>query len=99
MNLKIFLKKSEDLANKYNIEVKISRIANKQRNRLNISSESNTPESYYRISVYYIYLEALLTEIQYRFKTKKSNILNLKGFIPKYCNNIDVSKILDTVLL
>lgn len=67
---KDIFKKSEDLANKFNIEVKISRIANKQRNRLNISSESNTPENYYRVSVYYPYLDALLTEIKYRFEKK-----------------------------
>jgi len=41
----------------------------------------------------------LLTEIKQRFETKKkTNILNLKGFIPKYCNNIEVSKILDAAL-
>ncbi|KAE9543274.1 hypothetical protein AGLY_003185 [Aphis glycines] len=81
-DLKDIFKKSEDMANKFNIEVNISRIANKQRNRLNISSESNTPESYYRISVYYPYLDSLLSEIKYRFETKNTNILNLKGFIP-----------------
>jgi len=41
----------------------------------------------------------LLTEIKYTFETKNTNILNLKGFIPDYCNNIDVSKILDVALL
>lgn len=98
-DFKDIFKKSEDLANRFNIEVKISRIANKQRNRLNISSESNTPESYYRVSVYYPYLDALLTKIKYRFETKNTNILNLKGFVQKYCNNIDVSKMLDAALL
>ena len=73
-DFKDIFKKSEDLSNKFNIEVNISRIANKQRNRLNISSESNTPESYYRISVYYPYLDSLLTEIKHRFETKNTNI-------------------------
>jgi len=41
----------------------------------------------------------LITEIKYRFETKNTNISNLKGFIPKYCNNIDVSKMLDAALL
>jgi hypothetical protein len=98
-DFKDIFKKSEDMANKFNIEVNISRIANKQRNCLNISSESNTPESYYRISVYYPYLDSLLSEIKYRFETKNTNILNLKGFIPKYCNTIEVSKMLDAALL
>jgi len=98
-DFKDIFKKSEDMANKFNIEVNLSRIANKQRNRLNISSESNTPESYYRISVYYPYLDALLSEIKYRFETKNTNILNLKGFIPKYCNSSEVSKMLDAALL
>jgi len=76
-DFKDIFKKSEDVANRFNIEVKILRIANKQRNRLNISSESTTPGSYYRVSVYYPYLDALLTEIKYRFETKHTNILNL----------------------
>lgn len=41
----------------------------------------------------------MLTEIKYRFETKNTNILNLRGFIPKYCNNIEVSKMLDVALL
>jgi len=41
----------------------------------------------------------LLTEIKHRFETKNTNILNLKGLIPKYCNNIEVSKMLDAALL
>jgi len=41
----------------------------------------------------------LLTEIKHRFETKNTNILNLKGFIPKYCNNIEVSKMLNAALM
>lgn len=45
-------KKVKDFANKFKIVVKIPRIANKQHYRFNISSESNIPESYYRVFVY-----------------------------------------------
>jgi len=74
-DFKDIFKKSEDFANKFNIEVKISRIENKQCNRLNISLESNTPENCYRVSVYYSYLYSLLTEIKHGFETKNTNIL------------------------
>lgn len=37
--------------------------------------------------------------MKYRFSTKIIKILNLKGIIPNYCNNIDVSKIFDAALL
>jgi hypothetical protein len=40
----------------------------------------------------------LLSEIKYIFETKNSKILNLKGFMFKYCNNIKSLNILDAVL-
>lgn len=51
------------------------------------------------LSVNYPYLDSLLTEIKYKFSTKNSKILNLKNNMPKYRNNIDVSKTFDTTLL
>jgi len=39
-------KKAKKFANKFNINVKIPRIANKQCNRTNIPTQSNSSESY-----------------------------------------------------
>ncbi|XP_025194212.1 52 kDa repressor of the inhibitor of the protein kinase-like [Melanaphis sacchari] len=69
-DLKDIFKKSEDLANRFNIEVKISRIANKQRNRLNISSESNTPEN--AALLFTTYLPGTFNELEGELKTWKA---------------------------
>ncbi|XP_008190126.1 zinc finger MYM-type protein 1-like [Acyrthosiphon pisum] len=69
-DFKDIFKKSEDLANRFNIEVKISRIANKQRNRLNISSESNTPEN--AALLYTTDLPGTFEELEGELKTWKA---------------------------
>jgi len=63
-------KKAQKFAIEFNIDIKIPRIANKQCNRSNIPSQSSGLESYYRIFIYYSYIDFITTEMEYTFSAK-----------------------------
>ncbi|XP_025418319.1 uncharacterized protein LOC112689037, partial [Sipha flava] len=54
----------------FDIEIKIPRLTKKQTNRCNIPL--NTPEQYYRASIFIPYLDKFITELEQRFNVHRS---------------------------
>lgn len=65
----IFLNASR-LAKKFDVPIVIPRITKHQRNRINYPS--NSPEEYYRISIFIPFLDSFILEINQRFVNHKT---------------------------
>jgi len=70
------------VAEKFDIEIKISRLTKKQTNRCNIPF--NTLEQYYRASIFIPYLDKFITELEERFNVHRSI---LSGFYSLFREN------------
>lgn len=65
----IFLR-TKNNANKFELPLKIPRISNLQKNRMNI--KTNNPEKYYLISIFIQYIDSFIDELKSRFIDHKT---------------------------
>lgn len=77
------------VAEKFDIEIKIPRLTKKQTNRCNIPL--NTPEQYYRASIFIPYLDKFITELEEKFNVHRSI---LSGFDSLFRKNGPIEDIL-----
>ena len=77
------------VAEKFDIEIKIPRLTKKQTNRCNIPL--NTPEQYYRASIFIPYLHKFITELEERFNIHRSI---LSGFYSLFRENGPIEDII-----
>lgn len=87
--------KAQQISNTFDIEIKIPRVINKQRNRNNTPTDNN-PEFYYRTSIYFTFTDFVIAEMETKLSIKNNNISNLKGIIPKYCESTEFSNIVES---
>jgi hypothetical protein len=73
----------------FDIEIKIPRLTKKQTNRCNIPL--NTPEQYYRASIFIPYLDKCITELEERFNVHRSI---LSGFDSLFRENGPIEDII-----
>lgn len=89
---------AENTARTFDIDIKIPRLTGRQTYRTNIPSDS--PEQYYRVSVYIPFLEYMISELETRFsKTRHGEILDLYGLIPVNLQNTDKQAIISAAKL
>lgn len=81
-------KRASDMAKELDIEIKKTRLAKKQMYRANTPSES--PEDYYRKTVFIPFLDFLVQNMVDRFENHKNIISNLHGILPQ---NVETSSI------
>jgi hypothetical protein len=72
--------KAKSLGEKFGIELCIPRRAGKMRHRANY--ESNTPEEYFRASIYVPYMDSLLSALKARFCEANDIITSLSYLLP-----------------
>lgn len=70
------------LASIVNIDIKMPRICNRQTKRVNVSS--NSPEEYFKVTIYIPFLDSLISQLHSRFDERLKQVLPLQGLIP--CN-------------
>lgn len=67
------------------------RIVGRQNNRNNVPAQ--TPEEYYRRSVFFPFLDGILTQISSRFCNHEAAVLRLCGLLPKFAPSVSFSDI------
>jgi hypothetical protein len=67
------------LANKLDINISIPRITGRQTKRVNI--ETNSPESYFRVTFFIPYLDTFIDQLNSRFVNQKMLLLDFKSLI------------------
>ncbi|KAL5239215.1 hypothetical protein ACI65C_006625 [Semiaphis heraclei] len=84
---------AQAISSKFNVEPSIPRIVGIQRHRHNYST--NSPDAYYRISLFIPYLDELNSSLVNRFSKHKKTLVSLQNIIPinavksKYENIVD----------
>lgn len=82
--LKIF-NESERIAHTFGVEPAIPRIVGIQRHRTNISC--NTPEEYFRRSIFLPHLDDFICSLNERFTEHKTVLSSLQQVVPKYAKS------------
>lgn len=85
---------SKGLANTFNVDISMPRITGRQKNRVNIVTES--PETYFRISVFIPYLDTFIEQLKSRFIDHKNTILDFKSLISVEQNETTFLKLAKT---
>lgn len=65
---------------KFNIPILVPRITSKQRNRVNI--QTNSPNDYYRVSIFIPLLDNIIEDLNFRFHSEMCYVFDINDLIP-----------------
>jgi len=80
-HFKQIFKDVSDIANLANVEICIPRICSRRRQTQRININSKDPETYFKVSVFFPFLDFILQELDARFNQRLSDIIPLQGLI------------------
>ncbi|KAL4152769.1 hypothetical protein QTP88_000602 [Uroleucon formosanum] len=89
----IFIK-AKNIANKFESLLKIPRISNVQKNRMNIKTDD--PEKYYRISIFIPYIDSFINQLKTRFIDHKTILNGFQSLFDTKGSEDDFIKLIDT---
>ena len=81
------------LANSINITVQKPRTASIQQHRANAGEVSQTPSDYYRINVYYPFIDHVVEQLETRFSDEHNDIIAAESLIPQSLSKLSGDKI------
>ena len=70
------------------IEITKPRTAVNQRHRANAGNANQTSEDYYRINVYYPFIDRVVEEIETRFKVEHKRLIAAQSLVPVYLDRL-----------
>ena len=82
------------LALSINLTIVKPRIATTQRHRANAEQVSQTPSDYYRINVYYLFIDHVVEQLDTQFSEEHMEIIAAESLIPLNIANLSENKIL-----
>ncbi|KAF0732229.1 zinc finger MYM-type protein 1-like, partial [Aphis craccivora] len=88
----IFIK-AKNIANKFESHLKIPRISNLQKNRMNITTDD--PEKYYRISIFIPYIDSFINQLKTRFIDHKTILNGFQSLFNTKAREDDFRKLID----
>ena len=86
---------ASELAADLDIHLQMLGIMRKQTQRTNC--EANTPEEYFRRSIFIPYVDSILKILNDRFIMHKQSIFNLQDFIPRLCCDAVIDDVVPTI--
>jgi hypothetical protein len=69
-----------EFAAKVDVEISMPRVCGRQTHRVNINVTD--PETYFKISVYLLFLDYIIQALHTRFDDRLSDVMPLEGLIP-----------------
>ncbi|XP_028395696.1 52 kDa repressor of the inhibitor of the protein kinase-like [Dendronephthya gigantea] len=85
----------QTVGNAVEVEITKPRTARNQRHRANSGNANQTCEDYYRINVYYPFIDRVVEEIETRFAFEHKGLLAAQTLVPVYLKTLTVAKLDD----